>query len=110
MANPNRFAQWYAMRSRLKKEGKWTGKMLSVRDILDNPVGGPPAPKILKRTFGTVAEDSSPEDIVPGSQERVVPDSNPSTPSDLPPLEDPPTEEGRNERREWVLRPGMGQI
>lgn len=111
------YRQWYAMRNRLIQAGRWRG----AQDLYHNPPGhrvpaleegepqprrprlgplrdnvtdGEPEPQFraLAPDTPSSGNDSTP---VPGTGlPAAVPESEPSTPDSLPPLESPETAEG----------------
>lgn len=71
-------AKWYAMKARLVKEGKWTGRQGgSIAHKVSNQEEGEPAPKQPRTDDGATAQES------------------PETDPEMPALEDPETPEGK---------------
>lgn len=110
MPGGNKYRQWYAMRDRLQKAGKWKGKIPS--HYVPELEEGEPRPKepALGPVFGTVAlptPEQSPDTEIPPSQGSPIPETPGSTPESLPALESPETEEG-NELQQWIFYINMG--
>lgn len=99
MPGGDKYRQWYAARAAMKARGVWKGKQPS--HFVPEWEEGEPRPKepALGALFERVANPSSDDDSppIPPSQGSTVPDSNPSTPDSLPPLESPETAEGTHE-------------
>lgn len=101
MPGGDKFRQWYAARKAMIERGTWRGKDAPTHKVpaLDLQAGEP-APKIPRDgpLFGRISaatSDSSPNSEVAPSVANTVSDSNPDTPDSLPPLESPPTAEGK---------------
>lgn len=94
MPGGSRFRQWYAMRSRLQREGRWTHSVPQQEE--GEPAAQRPTPDNYWRTNAGL-------DVAPN-----LPESSP--PESLPDLEASPTAEGKHDCLwYWFLCPCMGE-
>lgn len=111
MPGGSKYRQWYAMRDRLQREGRWHGRD-PVTHAVPQVEDGEPLPKEprLGSVFERAAEESSPDGSGVGpSSAETVPESAGSTPESLPPLEAPWTAEGKHVVSLGLLYPSLGQ-
>lgn len=109
------FRRWYAMRQRLRQAGKWHGKDKPTHSVPQQEEGEPAAkepklkdPRSTGATWG--GKTPSPESPFPGNKDVLrVQSKEPETPESLPPLESPPTAEGKwhTLRRDLVSLHGL---
>lgn len=98
MPGGSNFRQWYAMRSRLQREGRWQHRVPQQEE--GEPPAQRPTPDNYWRTNAGL-------DIARNLPERSP---DPATPESLPSLEASPTAEGEYGRlRNWVFSPCMGE-
>lgn len=106
------FRRWYAMRNRLKAEGKWQGKKDKPTHSVPAQEEGEPSskePKLLDpRSTGWTWQtgEPTPESPFPGNKDVLrVPreEAEPETPESLPALESPATAEGKWPSPRWDL-------
>lgn len=82
------FRKWYAMRAAMKAKGKWHGKK-PTHSVPEQEEGEPEPKRPATETDAAEATTAG-----PSTGEGAVPSSS-STPDSLPPLEEPPTAEGK---------------